>query len=83
MSDFTMRYAIVIEDAGSNYSAYVPDLPGCVAVAKTRAGLCMWKWLPESWEINLIPFMWHSPVQPCSGMLKSILLPFFRLTDQA
>jgi predicted RNase H-like HicB family nuclease len=26
-----MRYAIVIETAESNYSAYVPDLPGCVA----------------------------------------------------
>ncbi len=26
-----MRYAIVIEKAESNYSAYVPDLPGCVA----------------------------------------------------
>jgi predicted RNase H-like HicB family nuclease len=26
-----MRYAIVIEKAGSNFSAYVPDLPGCVA----------------------------------------------------
>ena len=26
-----MRYAIVIENAGRNYSAYVPDLPGCVA----------------------------------------------------
>jgi predicted RNase H-like HicB family nuclease len=26
-----MRYAIVIEQADSNYSAYVPDLPGCVA----------------------------------------------------
>jgi predicted RNase H-like HicB family nuclease len=26
-----MRYAIVIERAGGNYSAYVPDLPGCVA----------------------------------------------------
>jgi predicted RNase H-like HicB family nuclease len=30
-----MRYAIVIEDAGSNYSAYVPDLPGCVATGVT------------------------------------------------
>ncbi|MCW8846919.1 MAG: type II toxin-antitoxin system HicB family antitoxin [Gammaproteobacteria bacterium] len=30
-----MRYAIVIEDAGSNYSAYVPDLPGCVATGAT------------------------------------------------
>lgn len=26
-----MRYAIVIEKAPSNYAAYVPDLPGCVA----------------------------------------------------
>lgn len=32
-----MRYAIVIENAGSNYSAYVPDLPGCVAVGKSVA----------------------------------------------
>ncbi len=30
-----MRYAIVIEEAGSNYSAYVPDLPGCVATGGT------------------------------------------------
>jgi hypothetical protein len=28
-----MRYAVVIEKAGDNYSAYVPDLPGCVATA--------------------------------------------------
>jgi len=26
-----MRYAVVIENAGANFSAYVPDLPGCVA----------------------------------------------------
>jgi predicted RNase H-like HicB family nuclease len=26
-----MRYAIVIEKVEGNYSAYVPDLPGCVA----------------------------------------------------
>ena len=26
-----MKYAVVIERAESNYSAYVPDLPGCVA----------------------------------------------------
>ena len=30
-----MRYAIVIEKAGANYSAYVPDLPGCIATAGT------------------------------------------------
>jgi predicted RNase H-like HicB family nuclease len=30
-----MRYAVVIENAGQNYSAYVPDLPGCVATGAT------------------------------------------------
>ena len=30
-----MRFAVVIEKAGNNYSAYVPDLPGCVATAPT------------------------------------------------
>ncbi|HAX79264.1 MAG TPA: hypothetical protein DCY88_26435 [Cyanobacteria bacterium UBA11372] len=30
-----MRYAILIEQATSNYSAYVPDLPGCVATGVT------------------------------------------------
>ena len=29
------RYAVVIEKAAENYSAYVPDLPGCVATAET------------------------------------------------
>jgi predicted RNase H-like HicB family nuclease len=30
-----MRYAIVIEKAEDNYSAYVPDLPGCIATGST------------------------------------------------
>lgn len=30
-----MRYAVVIEKADGNYSAYVPDLPGCVATGDT------------------------------------------------
>ncbi|NLF96807.1 MAG: type II toxin-antitoxin system HicB family antitoxin [Candidatus Riflebacteria bacterium] len=29
------EYLIVIEKAGKNYSAYAPDLPGCVATGKT------------------------------------------------
>lgn len=32
-----MRYAIVIENAGANFSAYVPDLPGCIATGATLA----------------------------------------------
>ena len=31
-----MQYTIVIEKAPSNYAAYVPDLPGCVATGATR-----------------------------------------------
>jgi predicted RNase H-like HicB family nuclease len=30
-----MRYAVVMEKANGNYSAYVPDLPGCVATGET------------------------------------------------
>ena len=30
-----MQYAVVIEKAGSGYSAYVPDIPGCIAAAGT------------------------------------------------
>jgi hypothetical protein len=34
-----MRYAVVIEKADGNYSAYVPDLPGCVATGDTVAAV--------------------------------------------
>ena len=30
-----MKYAVVIEKAENNFSAYVPDLPGCVATGST------------------------------------------------
>jgi predicted RNase H-like HicB family nuclease len=30
-----MRYAIVIEAAGANFSVYAPDVPGCVATGDT------------------------------------------------
>ena len=33
------RYAVVIEKAQANYSAYVPDLPGCVATGETVADI--------------------------------------------
>jgi predicted RNase H-like HicB family nuclease len=38
-----MRYAVVIEQVGNNYSAYVLDLPGCVATGET----------PEDAELQL------------------------------
>jgi predicted RNase H-like HicB family nuclease len=30
-----MKYAVIIERGEQNYSAYVPDLPGCIATGKT------------------------------------------------
>jgi predicted RNase H-like HicB family nuclease len=30
-----MRYTVVIEKGNTSYGAYVPDLPGCIAVAET------------------------------------------------
>jgi len=32
----TYRFLVVVEQAGENYSAYSPDLPGCVATGATR-----------------------------------------------
>jgi predicted RNase H-like HicB family nuclease len=31
-----MKYLIVIEKSGTGYSAYSPDIPGCVATSTTR-----------------------------------------------
>ena len=31
-----LKYAVIIEKGKTGYGAYVPDLPGCIAVAKTR-----------------------------------------------
>ena len=33
----TRSYLIIVEKGGRNYSAYSPDIPGCVATGKTRA----------------------------------------------
>ncbi len=32
-----MRYLVIIEKGETSYGAYVPDLPGCVAVAETES----------------------------------------------
>lgn len=31
-----MKYMVVVEEAEANFSAYVPDLPGCIATGDTR-----------------------------------------------
>ena len=37
------EYLVIFEEAGDNYSAYVPDLPGCISTGKT----------PEETERNI------------------------------
>jgi predicted RNase H-like HicB family nuclease len=32
-----MKYAVIVEEGESSFGAHVPDLPGCVAVADTKA----------------------------------------------
>ena len=32
-----MRYLVIIEKGESSFGAYVPDLPGCVAIGETEA----------------------------------------------
>jgi len=36
-----MKYLVVVEKSENGFGAYVPDLPGCVAAAKTREEIVM------------------------------------------
>ena len=47
-----MRYAIVVERAGTNNSVYVPDLPGCVATGTTMEE--MEQLIREAIELHLV-----------------------------
>jgi len=31
-----MRYVVILEEGENSFGAYVPDLPGCIAVAETK-----------------------------------------------
>ncbi len=46
------RYSVVFERAGRTFSAYVPDLPGCVATGRTRPEVE--RRIREAIEIHLI-----------------------------
>lgn len=46
-----MRYACVIEKTRTGYSAYIPDLPGCVATGRTKAVVA--RRLAEAVELHL------------------------------
>lgn len=46
-----MRYAVVIEKTETSFGAYVPDLPGCVAVGETREEVV--KLIQEAIELHI------------------------------
>jgi predicted RNase H-like HicB family nuclease/uncharacterized protein YegP (UPF0339 family) len=46
-----MRYAVIIEEGENSFGAYVPDLPGCVAVGETREEVL--KLIEEAIEFHL------------------------------
>ncbi len=45
------QYVVVIEKAGKNYSAYLPDVPGCVATGRTKSAAR--RVLREALELHL------------------------------
>jgi predicted RNase H-like HicB family nuclease len=47
------QYAVVIEHEGNSYGAYVPDLPGCVAVAETETETEVRQLIREAMKIHL------------------------------
>jgi predicted RNase H-like HicB family nuclease len=46
-----VRYAVIIEEGENSFGAYVPDLPGCVAVGQTREEVL--KLIEEAIEFHL------------------------------
>ena len=50
------KFVVVVEEAEGNYSAYSPDLPGCVATGAT----------PEETEKNMIEAI-HFHLEGCAG----------------
>jgi predicted RNase H-like HicB family nuclease len=48
-----VEYLVVIEKGATSYGAYVPDLPGCVAVGETRREVL--KLIREAVELSVPP----------------------------
>jgi predicted RNase H-like HicB family nuclease len=65
------EYAVVIEDAGANFSAYVPDLPGCVAVGASVDAVTTS--IREAIELHLASLREHGePVPPATSRAGTV-----------
>lgn len=69
-----MRYAVVIEKATTNYAAYVPDLPGCIATGATIQETE--SMIREAIEFHLEGLRADSlPIPPPSSQVEYIEIP--------
>ncbi|TKB82878.1 MAG: type II toxin-antitoxin system HicB family antitoxin [Nitrospira sp.] len=69
-----MRYAVVIEKAATNYAAYVPDLPGCIATGATIQETE--SMIREAIEFHLEGLRADSlPIPPPSSQVEYIEIP--------
>lgn len=57
-----MQYVVVVEKSDNGYSAYVPDLPGCIAAASTKAETE--KLISEAIQLHLESMREHDEVVP-------------------
>jgi len=66
-----MDYVVIIEKGESSYGAYVPDLPGCVAVGETREEVM--QLIREAIEFHLEGLREDGrPVPPASSFIELV-----------
>ena len=66
MTEQSVEYAIVIENSPRNYSAYVPDLPGCIATGATKAQVV--RMIREAIEFHIEGLRDHGEPVPAPRM---------------
>jgi len=68
------RFLVVIEKAHGNYSAYSPDLPGCVATGKTREEVEQLMY--EAIEVHLQGLLEDGlPIPPSRAFAEYVVVP--------
>ena len=66
-----MQYLVVIEKGASSFGAYVPDLPGCIAVGETRAEV--WRLIHEAIEFHVEGLLEDGqPVPPSTSQAELV-----------
>lgn len=69
-----MKYAVAFEKGATGYGAYVPDLPGCVAVGKSLARVQ--RLIREAVELHLEDMREHGErIPPPTTVLDYVRVP--------